>query len=392
MAAKRDYYEVLGLARNASADEVRKTYRRLAMQYHPDKNPDNKAAAEEKFKEISEAYEVLSDENKRRQYDQYGHAGLKSAFGPGGFDFERDFTHFGDIEDVLGSIFGGGGGIFDSFFGGQRRASQRGQHQGNDLRFDLEIDLEEAAFGSEREITLPVSEECVACHGAGTAPGSQKETCRHCNGHGAVISGGGFFQVRQTCPVCGGAGKIVANPCRTCNGTGRTSGRKRITLKLPKGVDTGSRLRLSGRGEPGMRGGPAGDLYVVVHVRPHNLFERHEDDIVCAMPISLEVAALGGDVEVPTIDGYAQLKIPPGTESGKVFRLRGRGMPHVDGRGQGDQHVQVTVEVPSNLTSQQKKLLKDFCAASNPDNYPGAAGVRKLAAEFYEKRKQLVWE
>ena len=391
MADKRDYYEVLSLTRSATADDIRKAYRRLAMQYHPDKNPDNKEESEVRFKEISEAYEVLSDEDKRHRYDQFGHQGMKSSFGPGGFDFQRDFTHYGDIEDILGSFFGDSGSILDSFLGGggRRRTSQSGPQQGSDLRFDIEIDLEEAVFGSEREITIPVAEECAECHGTGAAQGSQQEACKHCEGHGFIISGGGFFHVRQACPVCRGAGKIVKHPCRKCGGNGRVKARKEISLKIPKGVDTGSRLRLSGKGEAGVRGAPAGDLYVIIHVKQHALFAREGDDTACTVPVPFDIAALGGEIEVPTFDGYAQLKIPAGTESGKVFRLRNSGMPRVNEYGRGDQHVQVIVNVPSNLTSQQKKILKDCGSAMTRDNYPEAARIRQMAEQFYERKKTL---
>ena len=390
MAAKRDYYEVIGVPRTATADEIRKAYRRLAMQYHPDRNPDNKQEAETRFKELSEAYEILSDEDKRRRYDQYGHEGLKSAFGPGGFDFERDFTHFGDLEDILGSFFGSGGGFFEGIFGGgRRRGSSSGPQQGSDLRFDLEIDLEEAAFGSQREVTLPISEDCPDCQGSGAAKGSQRETCRQCGGHGVIVSASGFFRMHQTCPVCNGSGRIVAHPCRACNGEGRTKVRQRLSLKLPKGVQTGTRLRLAGRGEAGSRGGPPGDLYVIVHVRPHALFERRDDDLFCVMPLPLDVAALGGEVMVPTLDGEAELSVPSATSSGKTFRLRGKGMPTVDGYGHGDLHVQVVVEVPTRLNSQQKKLLKEFRAVSTAENYPAAEQVRRTAAELYARRDQL---
>ncbi len=261
MASKQDYYDLLGVSRSASQDELKKAYRKLAMKYHPDRNQGDKES-EAKFKEVSEAYEVLSDAKKRQQYDQFGHDGLKSSFGPGGFDFGRDFTHGADLQDILGSIFGGGGGIFDDFFGGGRRRSSRpgGPQPGADLRFDIEIDFEEAAFGSEREITLPLSVQCDDCTGTGVTPGSKRETCRQCGGAGSVISGGGFFQVRQTCPVCGGQGSLVTNPCVKCSGSGRVKTSKRITLKIPRGVETGSRLRLAGKGEGGIRGGPAGDL------------------------------------------------------------------------------------------------------------------------------------
>jgi molecular chaperone DnaJ len=388
--AKTDYYELLGVGRSASADEIKKAYRKLAMKYHPDKNQGD-TAAEAKFKEISEAYEVLSDPGKRQRYDQFGHDGMKSTFGPGGFDFSRDFTHAADLQDILGSLFGGGGGMFDDFFGGggSRRRSRTGPQRGNDLRFNLEIDLEEAAFGSEREVSLPISEECSDCKGSGMAKGAKPETCRHCGGRGSVVSGGGFFQVRQTCPVCGGAGTMVTNPCGSCQGTGRTKVKRRLTLKIPKGVDSGSRLRLSGKGEGGVRGGPAGDLYVVMHVRQHELFERRENDLYCEIPIPLHLAALGGELQVPTIDGYAKLKLSPGTENGKVYRLRGRGLPDVDGYGRGAMHVRVVLETPVKLSPAQKKLLKGLGGLDSDKNYPGAAHIRELADAFYERKEAI---
>jgi len=392
MAAKRDYYEVLGLARTASADEIKKSYRKLAMQYHPDKNPNNPEAAE-KFKELSEAYEVLSDEKKRRQYDQYGHDGMKSTFGPGGFDFSRDFTHMSDIQDILGSLFGeGGGGMFESFMGGAgggRRRTRGGVQRGDDLRFDLEIDLEEAVFGSERELELPVTEECDLCHGTGAASGSSRETCRQCGGHGFVISGGGFFQVRQTCPVCNGEGSMVRRPCAKCTGTGRARARRRLALRIPRGVETGSRLRLTGKGEGGNKGGPAGDLYVVLHVREHELFERQGDDLICTVPISPAVAALGGEIEIPTPDGFAKIKLPPGTPNGKVFRLRDKGVPNIEGRGHGDLHVRVTLEVPTRLNGKQRKALEDFAASTEEANYPDMLRVRKTSEAFFARRDVL---
>lgn len=391
MATKTDYYELLGVSRTASDDEIKKAYRKQAMKYHPDKNQGD-AAAEAKFKEISEAYEVLSDPGKRQRYDQFGHDGMKQAFGPGGFDFSRDFTHASDLQDILGSLFGGGGGMFDDFFGGGgggRRRSRTGPQRGNDLRFNLEIDLEEAAFGSEREVSLPISEECGDCKGSGMAKGAKPEQCRHCAGRGSVVSGGGFFQVRQTCPVCGGAGTMVTNPCGSCQGTGRTKVKRRLTLKIPKGVDSGSRLRLTGKGEGGVRGGPAGDLYVVMHVRQHELFERRENDLYCEIPIPLHLAALGGELQVPTIDGYAKLKLSPGTENGKVYRLRGRGMPDVDGYGRGAMHVRVVLETPVKLSSAQKKLLKELGEQDAKKNYPSADHIRDVADAFYERKQTI---
>lgn len=388
MAAKRDYYDVLGVPRDASADEIKKVYRKLAMQWHPDRNPGN-AEAEHKFKELSEAYEVLSDENKRRQYDQFGHDGLKSAFGPGGFDFSRDFTHFSDLQDILGSIFGDSGGIFGDIFGGgsRRTASREGPQAGADLRFDLEIEFEEAVFGVEREITIPIGEDCGPCKGTGQEPGSKRETCRQCGGRGAVISSSGFFQVRQTCPICNGSGTMVTRPCRNCRGTGRTTEKRRMTLKIPAGVDTGSRLRLSGRGEGGSKGGPAGDLYVVLHVRPHEFFQRKDGDLYCEVPVPFDIATVGGEVEVPTLEGYTRLKIAPGTETGRVHRLRGKGVPRLDGYGTGDQHVRVTVEVPAALSWDQKKLFKEFRETATADNFPAGKRLRQWADEFYKRQR-----
>lgn len=389
MSTKRDYYEVLGVAKTASADEIKKSYRKLAMQYHPDRNPDNKEAAE-KFKEICEAYEVLSDTDKRHRYDQYGHAGMKSAFGPGGFDFGRDFTHMQDIDlqDILGSFFGGGFG--DMFGGGGRRRARNpnAAQRGDDLRFDLEIDFEEAVFGSEREVDLNVNDTCDTCHGSGAASGSTRETCRQCGGHGVVVVGGGFIQMRQTCPVCRGEGTIIRSPCKKCGGTGRVKTPRHIALRIPKGVETGSRLRLTGKGESGMRGGPAGDLYVVLHVREHDVFQREDDDLICTVHISPVVAALGGDIDIPTPDGHARIKLPAGTPNGKVFRLRGKGMPTLNG-GCGDLHVRVELEVPAHLSSKARRLLEEFAALTSADNYPEAAKQHKAIDAFFARRDAL---
>jgi molecular chaperone DnaJ len=390
MATKKDYYELLGVSRSATADEIKKSYRKLAMQHHPDRNANNKEA-ENKFKEISEAYEVLSDAGKRQAYDQYGHDGLKSSFGPGGFDFSRDFTHSSDLQDILGNIFGnGGGGMFEELFGGgHQRQPRNGPQRGTDLRFDLEIDLEEAIFGSEREISLPLSEECTACDGAGVAPGSSRETCRQCNGRGVVISGGGFFQVQRTCPICAGAGSIVTKPCRACGGAGRVKARKRLTLRIPPGVDTGARLRLTGKGEGGARGGAAGDLFVVLQVREHPLFDRRGDDLHCIAPLAMEIAILGGEIDVPTPEGHAKLKIPAGTQTNRVFRLRGKGVANVETRQPGDLNVQVFVQAPEHLTARQKKALKDFADDSSDENYPQAREHKKLVREFFDRKQAM---
>ena len=363
MSNKRDYYELLGVQRNASADEIKKAYRKMAMKYHPDRNAGNDEAAE-KFKEVSEAYEVLSDPAKRQRYDQFGHDGVKSAFGPGGFDFNRDFSHSADFQDIFSSLFGGGGGgIFSEMFGGgagARRRSRDGAQRGADLRFDLEIDLEEAIFGVERNIELPVSEPCGECNGSGAAKGSSRETCRQCDGHGSIVSNGGFIQFQQTCPVCRGEGTIIRTPCRKCNGAGRIKVRRSLALRIPPGVETGSRLRVTGKGEGGLRGGPSGDLYVVLHVRDHEIFERQGEDLACTVLVSPDIAALGGDVPVPTPDGLAMLKLPQGTPNGKVFRLRGKGIKNVRSHVHGDLLCHVVVETPVKLTDRQKELLREF--------------------------------
>ncbi len=392
MATKQDYYEVLGVERSATPEELKKAYRKLAMKYHPDRNQGD-AKAEDMFKLVSEAYEVLSDPQKRRQYDQFGHEGLKSTFGPGGFDFGRDFTHNADLQDILGNLFGGGGGLFDGIFGGggTRRGRSRagGPQPGADLRFDIEVDFEEAAYGSAREVKLPISVECDTCHGSGDTPGSGKEACRHCGGSGFVISGNGFFQVRQTCPVCGGVGQMSKNPCRDCDGTGRVKKQKRITLKIPKGVDTGSRLRLPGKGEGGLKGGPPGDLYVVMHVKPHPLFQRREDDLFSEVPVPVDVLMLGGSVQVPTIDGYARLKVDAGTETGKSYRLRGKGMPRVDGYGRGDLHVHILPEIPAKLSSRQKKMLTEFQEQMGKKNYPQQERFLEEAEKLFARRAKM---
>ena len=388
MATKRDYYEVLGISKSATADELKKAYRKLAMQYHPDRNQDNKESAE-KFKEVCEAYEVLSDTDKRQRYDQYGHDGMKAAFGPGGFDFGRDFTHSGDFQDLFANLFGGGG--FGDLFGGggQRRSrNPNAAQRGDDLRFDLEIDFEEALFGSEREVDLTVNDACETCKGTGAAAGAGREPCRQCGGHGFVVVGGGVIQMRQTCPVCSGAGSIIRNPCKKCSGIGRVKTPRHLALRIPNGVETGSRLRLSGKGESGLRGGPAGDLYVVLHVREHTVFQRQDDDLVCTVHVSPVTAALGGDIDVPTPDGHARIKLPAGTPNGKVFRLRDKGMTSLNG-GCGDLHVQVAIEVPTHLSSKQKKLLEEFAASISPDNFPENAKQSKEVTAFFARRDAL---
>lgn len=383
---KRDYYETLGVSKTASADEIKSAYRKLAMKWHPDRNPDNKEEATRKFSEISEAYEILSDPKKRQQYDQFGFSG--NHFGPGGFDFNRDFTHgadFSDLGDIFSAFFGGG---FGGGFGGERRRDPNGPQRGKDLRFDLEIDFEEAVFGSVRGVDLPINEPCPTCHGSGAAAGSKRETCPHCRGTGEVVMGGGFFQMRQTCPHCGGEGTIISKPCSACHGSCFVRKQHHISIRIPKGADTGTKLRLSGKGESGLRGGPQGDLYVVLHVGESRIFEREGDDLFCTIPVRPDVAALGGELEVPTPDGRARIKLPAGTENGKTFRLRGKGMPSLRG-GAGDLNVRAVIEVPANLSSKQKKALEAFAEACGDENYPQGNGLSQDVDLFYQRRDSL---
>lgn len=385
MTTKRDYYEVLNVSRSASLEEIKKSYRKMAMQYHPDKNAGNKQA-EERFKELSEAYEVLSDADKRQRYDQFGHAGVKSSFGPGGFDFFRDFTHGADFQDVFGDLFGGS--IFEDVFsrGSGRRGSARAA-RGADLRFDLEISFEESVFGAEQEITLPISQECNVCRGGGCEPGRSKETCRRCGGHGVVIAASGFFRIQQDCPACGGRGEVITHPCRNCRGTGMVKNRQRLAIKIPPGVETGARLRLAGKGEGGSQHGPPGDLYVVLHVLPHNIFQREGVDLFCEVPVSFGTAALGGEAEVPTLEGWARLKIEPGTTNGKILRLSGQGVHDLNTGERGDLHVRLTVEIPKNLSGSQKKKLNEYFEGLDENNYPDGAQFRKKAEAFLKHKR-----
>ncbi|MCZ7592961.1 MAG: molecular chaperone DnaJ [Kiritimatiellae bacterium] len=396
--AKRDYYEVLGIGRSASADEIKKAYRKLAVQYHPDKNPGNKEA-EEKFKEISEAYEVLSDTSKRQRYDQFGHAGVGGAGGGGG-GFQGGGFGGIDLEEALRTFMGafGGGGqrgsIFDDFFGGGG-GSGRARNQatrGADLRYDLEIDFEESVFGSTRELALTIMDECGTCKGSGAEPGSKRETCRRCKGSGMIVSGGGFFQVRQTCPDCAGSGQTNSKPCRECQGEGRVRARRSISLKIPAGVETGSRLRLAGKGEGGLRGGPGGDLYVVIHVKAHPFFQRRDDDIYCDMPLPFSIAALGGEIEVPTLHGYAKLKIAAGTESGTVMRMRGKGVSSAHGYGAGDQHVRLFVVVPNKLDRSQRDTISKLADTIDEASYKPLKEMRRVTEQFYARKATLKQE
>ena len=391
MADKRDYYEVLGISKSASADEIKSAYRKLAMKYHPDRNPGDEEA-KAKFQEASEAYEVLSNDEKRQRYDQFGHQGVN--FGPGGFDFGRDFSHFQDIDlgDILNSVFGGGmgGGAFGGMFGGGRRQTNPdGPQRGADMSMELEVDFEEALFGSERTLDLTLPEECDQCHGSGAAKGSKRTTCSTCGGRGAVVRGNGFFQVRQTCPKCGGEGSVIEHPCPACHGSGQMRAKRQVTLRIPKGVDTGSRLRLAGKGGGGLRGGEPGDLYVVVRVRDSEIFIRDGLDLAVDVPVSPVAAAVGGDVDVPTPDGVANLKIPSGTANGKLFRLRGKGMPSLRGMGTGDLVVRIVFEVPQRLTAKQRGLLDDLAKILEPENFPEAQKLSVAAKKFYSRKEKL---
>ena len=387
---KRDYYEQLGVAKTATQDEIKKAYRKLAVQFHPDKNPGNKEA-EEKFKECTEAYEVLSDEQKRAKYDQFGHRAFApgGGFGGGG---GGGFHHV-DLEEALRTFmgaFGGGGGggsIFENMFAGGD--SQERTNRGSDLRFDLTIDFEEAVFGSQRDLSFPVMEECGTCKGSGLGTGSRRETCPGCRGRGVTLSSSGFFQVRQTCGQCGGSGEIVRDPCKTCGGSGRVKGRRSLTLKIPAGVETGSRLRVAGKGEGGVRGGPAGDLFVIIHVGEHDLFHRQDLDILVDLPVPYHVAVLGGEVDTPTVYGPARLKIPSGSVSGTVLRLKGKGIHDPRAGETGDQHVRLQVEVPVSLSVDQRKLLEQFGASLKKSNLPASEALAEKSKRFYERKEKL---
>ncbi|MGB0466229.1 MAG: molecular chaperone DnaJ [Pontibacterium sp.] len=372
--SKQDYYEVLGVSRDASDRDIKKAFRRMAMKYHPDRNPDDQSA-EESFKEVNEAYEVLSDAQKKAAYDQYGHAGVGQGagggFGGGGFD-----GGFGDIfGDVFGDMFNGGGG--------RRSSVQRGA----DLRYNMDLSLEEAVRGVEKTITVPTLVGCETCHGSGAKPGTKPRVCGTCGGNGQVRMQQGFFSVQQTCPTCHGEGQVISDPCSDCHGHGRIEKTKNLSVKIPPGVDTGDRIRLAGEGEAGSHGGPAGDLYVQVNVRSHPIFERDGKHLYCEVPISFIDAALGGELEVPTLDGRVKLKVPAETQTGKLFRLRGKGVKPVRGGAVGDLLVRAVVETPVNLSSRQKELLREFQSEmeqSNSKHSPKKHGFFDSVKKFFE--------
>jgi molecular chaperone DnaJ len=374
MSKKRDYYEILAVSREVDEGEIKRSYRKLAVKFHPDKNPDD-PVAEEKFKELGEAYDVLMDPQKRAAYDRYGHAAFQQGgMGAGGFHDPFDL-----FREVFGSG-GGSGGIFDHFFGGGTDSS--GRQRGSDLRYDMQISLEEAALGCEKEIEIRKLDPCETCGGSGARKGSRVITCPTCRGRGQVVASRGFFQVAQTCPQCHGSGQIVEKPCDDCRGEGRVEKTSRVKIKIPPGIDEGSRLRSTGGGEAGVRGGPAGDLYVVAHVREHDVFTRDGMDLRSEVPLPFTTAALGGEVRVPTLEGTVALKIPPGTQGGAIFRIRGKGMPALQSSARGDILTRVQVEVPTRLNHEQREALQNFAELCGDDNSP-------IHKSFYDRLKDL---
>jgi len=373
--AKRDYYDVLGVNKSSTADQIKSAYRKLAVKHHPDKNEGDKAA-EEKFKEASEAYHVLSNSERKQNYDNFGHAAFENGGGGrggfGNFDFSN---HFSDIfEDFFGEGFGGGG-----------RRSRRTNNRGSDLRYDLSITLEEAYTGKKQDIKFSTSEKCDTCKGSGSKPGHDAGSCSMCGGHGQVRSSQGFFTVQQTCPQCSGSGEEITNPCSSCNGQGKKQASKRLSVTIPKGVDDGTRIRLAGKGEAGSRGGGNGDLYLFINVYSHDLFKRSDENLFFECPISIADAALGTSIEIPTIDGgKAKIKIPSGTQSGKQFRLKSKGMPYMRGSGNGDLYIQVNTEVPVFLNKEQKELLEKFREIENEKSNPSIKKFFQKAKSFWK--------
>ena len=380
--AEKDFYEVLGVSRDASAAEIKKAYRKMAVKHHPDKNPGNKEA-EEQFKELGQAYEVLSDPDKRAAYDRYGHAAFTAAGTGGGGG--GGFGGFHDPMDLFSQVFGGAfGGGFEEFFGGGGRRSRSSKQRGSDLRYDLEITLEEAAHGAEKELEIEHYQGCKTCKSTGSKSGSGgAQTCSTCGGRGVVARHAGIFVQQSPCPECRGTGVTISDPCPQCGGDGREQKPSRIKIRIPSGVEDQTRLRSSGNGDAGVRGGESGDLYVFLHLRPHDVFERDGRDLICEIPLPFSTAALGGEMEVPTLEGKSSIKIPPGTQGGTVFRLRGRGMPELQSRGKkGDLHVEVQVEVPTRLNADQQEKLQAFTDSIGDHNSP-------IQESFFEKAKRF---
>jgi molecular chaperone DnaJ len=377
--SKRDYYDVLGVSRGATEVEIKSTYRKLALKYHPDRNPGDKAA-EDKFKEAAEAYAVLGDKEKRGLYDRFGHAGVNQGGAPG-FD-PSTFQDFGDILGGLGDIFGFG----DVFGGGRRRG---GPQRGSDLRYDLEITFDEAAKSTETTIQVPRDESCATCNGSGAAPGHGAETCPQCRGAGQLRYQQGFFTVAKTCGQCRGTGRVITKPCQSCRGAGRVTRERQLTVKIPAGIASGQRLRLVGEGEHGVAGGPPGDLYIIVHVQEHAFFRREDDDLYCEIAVNYPTLALGGTVKVPTLDGDDSLQIPESTQSGTTFRLRGRGMPSVSGRGRGDLHVSVKVAVPKKLSRDQRKAIEELSKLLPTGHVEQATRDTGAEKPFFERVKDI---
>ncbi|HEY7173067.1 MAG TPA: molecular chaperone DnaJ [Vicinamibacterales bacterium] len=381
--SKRDYYAVLGVEKTANDGELKSAYRKLAMKYHPDRNPGDKAA-EEQFKEAAEAYAVLCDPEKRSLYDRFGHQGVSSAAGAGaGFD-PSVFSEFGDFADILGNMFGFG----DLFSGGARRRG--GPQRGSDLRYDLEISFDEAAKGTETTIQIPRQEACDTCSGSGAAPGTSASVCTMCHGQGQVRRQQGFFTVAATCPQCRGAGRVIAKPCQTCHGAGRVTRERKITVKIPPGIATGQQLRLQGEGESGTAGGPSGHLYVVVHVQEHEFFRRDGVNLFCEVPVNFTTLALGGEIQVPTLDGPETVKVGDGTQTGTTLRLRGKGMPEVNGRGRGDLFATVQVRIPKKVSKEQRQLLEQLAKALPKDKFePRAHAEAQDERNLFDRVKDM---
>ena len=375
VAAKADFYEVLGGARTADEKALKAAFRKLAMQFHPDRNPGDEAA-EVKFREVSAAYECLKDPQKRAAYDRFGHAAFENGGGPG---FNGDFA--ASMSDIFDNIFG-----FGDMMGGRRGPSQGGGREaGADLRYNMEITLEEAYAGKTAEIEVPTKVTCKTCSGSGSKPGSSPKTCSTCDGHGRVRSAQGFFSIERTCPTCQGRGSVISDPCLECRGAGRVTEERKLSVNIPAGIEDGTRIRLAGEGEAGLRGGPAGDLYIFLSLKPHAFFQRDGADIFCRVPVSVTTAALGGEFQVPTIDGgNTRVKVPEGTQTGKQFRLKGKGMPVLRSGRVGDMYIQVAVEVPRNLTRRQRELLQEFEQVSSDDNNPESTGFFARVRDFLE--------